>query len=275
MLLLQDSPHRFVSQLLGTYVGDTCLYMLLVSNQTIGINFADLLCQADGGQVLGEEHAKFYTACIASVLAHLHNIEIAYRGVDSNTIGIDALGYPVFYDFFLAKDLRSEGRTSTLVGAKEYFAPEQVGAGNGHGVAVDMWALGVLLYEMMVGSTPFVSESGKSETQMYDAIISHKEGTLSISSASKNCNEILNRLVSPTEERRISAGKTLRHSWFSDLDMKQFLNPQNSTPGPFSKEVEALFRGVYQKAGVSKSSGSTSAVEAVPYMGDTSWFEEF
>merc|ERR1712023_625835 len=98
----------------------------------------------------------FYTACAISALNFLHERQIVYRMIDPNCLGVDAQGYLVLYDFILAKDLSADGgRTSTLCGAKEYFAPEMVAVGSGHGVEVDIWALGILLYEVVAGAVPF------------------------------------------------------------------------------------------------------------------------
>lgn len=57
-------------------------------------------------------------------------------------------------DFGFAKKLRSSERTFTLVGTPQYLAPEIV-ASSGHGMAVDWWGFGVLVYELLTGSPPF------------------------------------------------------------------------------------------------------------------------
>ena len=81
--------------------------------------------EADGGQVLSEVNARFYAGCMVSALESLHAANILYRMIDSQQIGVDLNGYLVLYDFMLAKDVSEDARTSTLCGAKEYFAPEQ------------------------------------------------------------------------------------------------------------------------------------------------------
>ena len=72
------------------------------------------------------------------------------------TVLVGADGLLKLASFGFAKRL-PEGRAFTLVGTPDYLAPEII-TGRAHGVAVDVWALGVLLYELLVGHAPFSSD---------------------------------------------------------------------------------------------------------------------
>ena len=111
---------------------------------------------------------RFYAACITSALVYLHERNIAYRDLKSENIMLDTDGYAVLVDFGLSKVLL--GRTYTMCGTPEYLAPEMIDR-RGHGTEVDWWALGVLTYEMLIGSTPFACDD---ELELLNRIVHAK-----------------------------------------------------------------------------------------------------
>eukprot|EP01041_Mallomonas_annulata_P012486 gene12486-26287_t len=102
-----------------------------------------------------EDVSKFYTIEVASALDAMHRHAIAYRDIKPENILIAADGHIRIVDFGFAKVVTD--RTFTLCGTPEYLSPEVV-QGSGHGRAVDWWALGVLLFEMMAGYPPFTAD---------------------------------------------------------------------------------------------------------------------
>ena len=70
---------------------------------------------------------------------------------------LDARGYAKLVDLGFAKTLPGDTRTYTKCGSPDYMAPE-CHFGKAHGRPVDLWALGVLIFEMMTGTTPFFDE---------------------------------------------------------------------------------------------------------------------
>jgi tRNA A-37 threonylcarbamoyl transferase component Bud32 len=115
---------------------------------------------AIAGMVVGIpiQPAKFYIAAISIPLKYLHRRMIAFRDLKPENVMIDKYGYPKLIDFGLAKPLDESGKTYTLCGTPEFLAPEVI-MGHGHNQAVDWWALGVLLFEMIVGISPFIDRS--------------------------------------------------------------------------------------------------------------------
>lgn len=133
-----------------------------------------------------EDRARFYTAEIVLAFEHLHKYDIVYRyalsylpllrgalaesllprsDLKPENILLDATGHIVLCDFGLSKpDLPSDALTNTFCGTTEYLAPEVLLDDNGYSKIVDFWSLGVLLFEMCCGWSPFYAEDTQ---QMY------------------------------------------------------------------------------------------------------------
>jgi len=91
---------------------------------------------------------KFYAAEVVLALEHLHSVNIIHRDLRPENLLLDKRGHIRIIDFGFAKKV--EDRTWTLCGTPEYLAPEIIQC-KGHGKAVDWWALGILIFEMLAG----------------------------------------------------------------------------------------------------------------------------
>lgn len=99
------------------------------------------------------EAILFYAVEIAIALEYLHNKAIVHRDLKHDNILIDGKGHAKLLDLGLAKRLATN-RTTTRCGTPGYMAPEQV-AGKEYGKEVDLWAYGILLFELFAGYNPF------------------------------------------------------------------------------------------------------------------------
>ncbi|XP_014053347.1 ribosomal protein S6 kinase alpha-5 isoform X3 [Salmo salar] len=103
-----------------------------------------------------EQEVALYSGEIVLALEHLHQLGIVYRDLKLENILMDSSGHIVLTDFGLSKEFDELERAYSVCGTIEYMAPEIAEGGEaGHDMAVDWWSLGVLMYELMTGGSPF------------------------------------------------------------------------------------------------------------------------
>lgn len=105
-----------------------------------------------------EKVAKFYMCEILLGFQYLHERDIVYRDIKPENILIDMDGHIRIADFGLAKVIRKNQRSFSFCGSPEYLCPEMLIPGESHDRRLDIYCLGVLLFEMLTGLPPFYDE---------------------------------------------------------------------------------------------------------------------
>nr|XP_020443593.1 cGMP-dependent protein kinase 2-like [Monopterus albus] len=148
-----------------------------------------------------EPIAVFCTACVVEAFAYLHKNSIMYRDLKPENLLMDVKGYVKLVDFGFAKELVRGEKTYSFVGTPEYIAPEII-KNQGHDYAVDFWSLGVLIFELLVGSPPFSSsEPQKIYSKILDGVPKYPPY---LSEAAKS---IISKLCRPRPGQRLGNTK--------------------------------------------------------------------
>ncbi|KAK4495628.1 hypothetical protein PRZ48_012896 [Zasmidium cellare] len=178
-----------------------------------------------------EERAKFYIAELILALRHLHQHDIVYRDLKPENILLDANGHIALCDFGLSKaNLSKNDTTNTFCGTTEYLAPEVLLDEQGYTKMVDFWSLGVLVFEMCCGWSPFYAEDTQ---QMYKNIAFGKvrfpRDALSAEGRSF-VKGLLNRNPSHRLGAKGDAEELMAHPFFNDVDWNALSKKETAPP---------------------------------------------
>ncbi|KAM3141197.1 hypothetical protein pb186bvf_006582 [Paramecium bursaria] len=159
-----------------------------------------------------EQTAKFYAASIILGLEYLHNLGVVYRDIKGENILLDQNGYIKITDYGLAKFLQPNELTRSFVGTLEYLAPEII-IQNGHDQQVDWWSLGILLYEMVIGKTPFFAMN---QNQLLRSIVQQDLVFPAKPQISQECKDLIQNLLKKSPNERLNGAQKIKsHPWFS------------------------------------------------------------
>lgn len=149
-----------------------------------------------------EEKARFYITEILLALEELHKHEILFRDLKPGNVVIDKDGHAKLTDFGLSKEGVIDGQLSrSFCGSIAYLAPEMLRRA-GHTRSVDWYLLGVLLYEMLVGSPPYYSNNRE---ELFNNI---QRGKLRFpKSLSENAKNLIKQLLNRDPSKRLGSSK--------------------------------------------------------------------
>ena len=176
-----------------------------------------------------EQAVKFFAASVILGFRAMHSQGIVYRDLKPENLLLDAEGYLKMCDFGFAKHVGS-GKTFTFCGTPDYQAPEIIKR-VGHSYAADYWALGVLIYELLIGDAPFTPEDDDPRGT-YKNIL---QGNFKIPTwISNQAADIIAKLLTQAPEKRLGCGRNgikeiMSHPWFRGFDWTK-LERRKMTP---------------------------------------------
>ncbi|KAI0754912.1 hypothetical protein C8Q80DRAFT_1216700 [Daedaleopsis nitida] len=174
--------------------------------------------------------AKFYASEVLLALEYFHANGIIYRDLKLDNILLTLDGHVKVADYGLCKEEMWFGSTtSTFCGTPEFMAPEIL-LEQRYGRAVDWWAFGVLMYEMLLGQSPF---RGDDEDEIFDAIL--EDEPLYPITMPRDAVSILQKLLTRDPSRRLGSGKgdaeeIKRHPFFKDVSFDDVLHKRIPPP---------------------------------------------
>jgi serine/threonine protein kinase len=167
--VLMTCNHTFVQRLVQTFRDCKWLHFLFEYVQGGELFSIIHTSQSDG---MPDLQAKFYACGLILAVEYLHSKDIIHRDIKPENILIDRFGYPKLVDFGFAKII-SGGKSYTLCGTPEYLSPEMV-LSRGHAKGADYWAIGILLYEMIAGTTPFCDHHNMDQVAILQNIVTQE-----------------------------------------------------------------------------------------------------
>uniref|UniRef100_A0A8C8M3G4 Protein kinase C n=1 Tax=Oncorhynchus tshawytscha TaxID=74940 RepID=A0A8C8M3G4_ONCTS len=226
LALAWDNP--FLTHLYSTFQSKEHLFFVMEY-----LNGGDLMFHIQEKGRFDLYRATFYSAEIICGLQFLHSKGIIYRDLKLDNVMLDHSGHVKIADFGMCKEnVFGENQATTFCGTPDYIAPEIL-LGQKYSFSVDWWSFGVLLYEMLIGQSPF---HGDDEDELFESIRTdtpHYPRWIT-----KEAKDLMERLFERDSTRRLGIVGNIRvHPFFKTISWSA-LEKREVEP-PFRPKVKA------------------------------------
>ncbi|ODV96256.1 hypothetical protein PACTADRAFT_41656 [Pachysolen tannophilus NRRL Y-2460] len=220
--MLKLVEHPFLIRMWGTFQDSKNLFMVMDY-----IEGGELFSLLRKSQRFPNPVAKFYAAEVTLALEYLHSHNIIYRDLKPENILLDRNGHVKLTDFGFAKEVSNV--TWTLCGTPDYIAPEVI-TSKPYNKSVDWWSLGILIFEMLAGFTPFYDQT---PMKTYEKILAGKVHYPS--HINPDARDLLSKLITADLSRRLgnlhNGPVDIRnHQWFAEVVWEKLLMKDIETP---------------------------------------------
>ncbi len=236
MIELNMCSHPFLVGLIATGKDKDTLYMLLELCPG-----GDLFSRLDEERHFDDSVSRFYISQCVLGLEALHRGSVSgptsgrdmylHRDIKPENVLMGSDGYIMMADFgFTCRMLHSQ-RTYSQVGTTEYMAPELIN-NSGYNQCADYWSIGILIYELLVGNTPFAGDND-SKKEQHARILAYAAGETELEwpnniDVTDDAQEIVSQLLARKPDDRLGMGaetaaggcaEILQHKWFDAIDL--------------------------------------------------------
>ena len=182
-----------------------------------------------------EEQTRFFVCCILTGLEYLHLNSVIHRDIKPENLVLDSKGYVRITDFGIARLAKGENSEDTS-GTPGYMAPEVL-CKKTHGVAVDYFGLGVIVYEFMMGHRPY---NGRNRREIKEAVLAKQiqlRKTEIPEGWSLEAADFVNKLLQRNPSNRLGvngAHEVKNHAWLRNVQWQKVF--EKTLDSPFKPE---------------------------------------
>ncbi|KAM3130496.1 hypothetical protein pb186bvf_017405 [Paramecium bursaria] len=169
---------------------------------------------------------EFMVACILLGLQFLHENVILHRDIKPENLVFNLDGYLKITDLGIARYWKPSNLRDTS-GTPGYMAPEIVFRQN-HGVAVDYFALGVIVFECLTGKRPYSGRSRKEIREQFLTYQAQLPQTFTL-----ECQDFVNQLLMRKQENRLGhegPEQVIQHRWLKDVNWEEIIEQKYNSP---------------------------------------------
>ncbi|KRX11142.1 Protein kinase-like domain [Pseudocohnilembus persalinus] len=225
--VLEQVHFPFIMNFYRTFKDNNQIYFL--TEFISGLELFDVIREIG---LLSTQDSQYYSGSMILALEYLHGKSIIYRDIKPENIMVNANGHMFLIDMGTAKILKHgkhPGRTFTIIGTPHYMAPEIIQQ-KGYSYAIDLWSVGICIYEFMCGAVPYAEEA-EDPFEIYEEIMS-SEVKFPNWMKDKKGRRFIEQLLSKVPELRLggSYAALKANPWFDTFDWDKLYNKELEPP---------------------------------------------